>query len=40
MQVSDADIDHIGEGFSSDFSSFVKGIIKMKARKGRVTRKT
>ncbi|MGB7788526.1 chemotaxis protein CheW [Methanoregula sp.] len=30
MQVSEADIDHIGEGFSSDFSSFVKGIIKMK----------
>ena len=31
MQVSEADIDHIGGGFSSEFSSFVKGIIKMKA---------
>lgn len=30
IQVSDADVDKIGEGFSSEFSSFVKGIIKMK----------
>jgi purine-binding chemotaxis protein CheW len=39
MQVSEADIDHIGEGFSSDFSSFVKGIIKMKAEDGQSTKK-
>jgi purine-binding chemotaxis protein CheW len=30
MQVPEDDIDHIGEGFASDFSSFVKGIIKIK----------
>lgn len=30
IQVSDSDVDKIGEGFSSEFSSFVKGIIKMK----------
>ncbi len=30
IQVSESDIDKIGEGFASDFSSFVKGIIKMK----------
>lgn len=31
IQVSDSDVDKIGEGFSSEFSSFVKGIIKMKS---------
>nr|WP_320161175.1 chemotaxis protein CheW [uncultured Methanoregula sp.] len=30
LQVSENDIDHIGEGFASEFSSFVKGIIKIK----------
>ncbi|MGA2917009.1 chemotaxis protein CheW [Methanoregula sp.] len=39
MQISEADIDHIGEGFSSDFSSFVKGIIKMKAVEGESVKK-
>jgi purine-binding chemotaxis protein CheW len=39
MQVSEADIDHIGEGFSSDFSSFVKGIIKMKTEDGEKAKK-
>jgi len=29
-QVSDSDVEHIGEGFASEFSSFVKGIIKVK----------
>jgi len=29
MQVPEDDIDHIGEGFASEFSSFVKGIIKI-----------
>nr|WP_321352087.1 chemotaxis protein CheW [uncultured Methanoregula sp.] len=31
LQVQEDDIDHIGEGFASEFSSFVKGIIKIKA---------
>jgi len=31
LQVPENDIDHIGEGFASEFSSFVKGIIKIKA---------
>ena len=39
MQVSSDDIDRIGEGFSSEFSSFVKGIIKMKAEEGQGTKK-
>lgn len=30
IQVTDADVDKISDGFSSEFSSFVKGIIKMK----------
>jgi purine-binding chemotaxis protein CheW len=30
IQVLDTDVDKIGQGFSSEFSSFVKGIIKMK----------
>ena len=30
-QVSDSDVEHIGEGFASEFSSFVKGIIKVNA---------
>jgi len=29
LQVPEEDIDHIGEGFASEFSSFVKGIIKI-----------
>jgi purine-binding chemotaxis protein CheW len=29
-QVSDSDVEHMGEGFASEFSSFVKGIIKVK----------
>jgi purine-binding chemotaxis protein CheW len=31
LQVAESDIDHMGEGFSSEFSSFVKGIIKIKS---------
>lgn len=31
LQVPESDIDRIGEGFASDFSSFVKGIIKINA---------
>ncbi len=31
LQITEADIDHMGEGFSSEFSSFVKGIIKVKS---------
>jgi purine-binding chemotaxis protein CheW len=31
IQVADTDVDKIGEGFSSEFSAFVKGIIKMKS---------
>lgn len=31
IQVTDSDVDKIGEGFSTEFSSFVKGIIKMKS---------
>jgi purine-binding chemotaxis protein CheW len=31
LQISEADVDHMGEGFSSEFSSFVKGIIKVKS---------
>jgi purine-binding chemotaxis protein CheW len=30
LQVAEADIEHLGEGLSSEVSSFVKGIIKMK----------
>jgi purine-binding chemotaxis protein CheW len=29
LQISESDVDHMGEGFSSEFSSFVKGIIKI-----------
>jgi len=29
IEVPESDVDKIGEGFASDFSSFVKGIIKM-----------
>ena len=39
MQVSEADIDHIGGAFSAELSSFVKGIIKMKAEEGQGTKK-
>jgi purine-binding chemotaxis protein CheW len=31
LQITESDIDHMGEGFSSEFSSFVKGIIKIKS---------
>jgi purine-binding chemotaxis protein CheW len=31
LQITEADIDHMGEGLSSEFSSFVKGIIKIKS---------
>jgi purine-binding chemotaxis protein CheW len=30
LQVAEADIEHLGEGLSSEVSSFVKGIIKLK----------
>jgi len=30
IQVAESDVDKIGDGFASDLSSFVKGIIKMK----------
>ena len=31
IQVAESDVDKIGQGFASDFSPFVKGIIKMKS---------
>ena len=31
IEVPESDVEKIGEGFASDFSSFVKGIIKMKS---------
>jgi purine-binding chemotaxis protein CheW len=31
LQVAQTDIEHLGEGLSSEVSSFVKGIIKMKS---------
>ena len=34
IQVTDADVDKVGEGFGSDSSAFVKGIIKMKTEEG------
>lgn len=34
IQVTDADVDKVGEGFGSDSSAFVKGIIKMKSEDG------
>jgi len=34
LQVTESDIDHMGEGFSSEFTSFVKGIIKTKSDDG------
>jgi len=39
IQISEADVDKIGQGFSSEFSSFVKGIIKMKAEDQDETKK-
>jgi purine-binding chemotaxis protein CheW len=30
LQVAETDIEHLGEGLSSEVSSFVKGIIKLK----------
>lgn len=34
IQVTDADVDKVGEGFGSDSTAFVKGIIKMKSEDG------
>jgi purine-binding chemotaxis protein CheW len=31
LQITESDIEHMGEGFASEFSSFVKGIIKIKS---------
>jgi purine-binding chemotaxis protein CheW len=31
LQITETDIEHMGEGFASEFSSFVKGIIKIKS---------
>ena len=31
LQIAEADIEHLGEGLSSEVSSFVKGIIKLKS---------
>jgi purine-binding chemotaxis protein CheW len=39
IQVAESDVDKIGEGFGSDFSSFVKGIIKMKSEDPKDTKK-
>ena len=39
IQVSESDVDKIGAGFSSEFASFVKGIIKMKADEAEDTKK-
>ena len=39
IQVADTDVDKIGEGFSSEFSAFVKGIIKMKSEDEGITKK-
>lgn len=39
IQVTDSDVDKIGEGFSTEFSSFVKGIIKMKSEEEGNTKK-
>ncbi len=39
-QVSEADVEHMGEGFASEFSSFVKGIIKVKGDDSEKTDKT
>jgi purine-binding chemotaxis protein CheW len=34
LQVAESDIEHMGEGFASEFSTFVKGIIKIKGDEG------
>jgi purine-binding chemotaxis protein CheW len=39
IQVAESDVDKIGQGFASDFSSFVKGIIKMKSEDQAETKK-
>jgi len=39
IQVAESDVDKIGEGFGSEFSSFVKGIIKMKSEDQTDTKK-
>jgi len=39
IQVAESDVDKIGQGFASDFSSFVKGIIKMKSEDPAETKK-
>jgi len=31
LQITESDIEHMGEGFASEFSSFVKGIIKIRS---------
>jgi purine-binding chemotaxis protein CheW len=31
LQITESDIEHMGEGFASEFSTFVKGIIKIKS---------
>ena len=31
LQITESDINHMGEGFASEFSHFVKGIIKIKS---------
>ncbi|WP_292368792.1 chemotaxis protein CheW [Methanoregula sp. UBA64] len=38
-QVPEADIEHIGAGISSDFSQFVKGIIKIPVEEGETKKK-
>jgi purine-binding chemotaxis protein CheW len=39
IQVAESDVDKIGAGFASEFSSFVKGIIKMKSEEQGISRK-
>jgi purine-binding chemotaxis protein CheW len=39
IQITESDVDKIGEGFASDFSSFVKGIIKMKSEDQETSKK-
>jgi purine-binding chemotaxis protein CheW len=39
-QVSESDVEHMGEGFASEFSGFVKGIIKVKGEESEKKDKT
>jgi len=39
-QVSEADVESMGEGFASEFSSFVKGIIKVRSDDAEKTEKS